>query len=243
MMAFASGVLGACLPLYGQIPVTDSADFSKDKQIAAITATVQIKNPEKNLIGSGVVIGRSEPFDVYVLTAHHVVQGSKRLEVAVFSKDSYPKPKSTFDRVTIVADEPGPADLALLRVSTSEAVPSVLKVCPADMVPATFTGLAVGCSFGRPPTTWTKKVPEKKLTLRKGRQDMSLSWEVDELPVQGRSGGPIIDGRSYVLGICSIANDQKCYFTHVDEIHRFLKSNGFRWLIEDKEDKDAKKTK
>ncbi len=46
---FVSGVLGALFALQGQIPVTDSADFSKDKQIAAITATVQIRNQRKKI--------------------------------------------------------------------------------------------------------------------------------------------------------------------------------------------------
>jgi S1-C subfamily serine protease len=53
---------------------------------------------------------------------------------------------------------------------------------------------------------------------------------------KGRSGGPLIDQRGFVIGICSGTSDGKGYFTHTHEIHRFLKQNAFDWLA----DKDTR---
>jgi hypothetical protein len=68
--------------------------------------------------------------------------------------------------------------------------------------------------------------------IRRPGEGAFAAWEVATAPVKGRSGGPLFDRRGFVLGIASGANLELGYFTHTEEIHRFLKSNALEWLAE-----------
>jgi hypothetical protein len=47
---------------------------------------------------------------------------------------------------------------------------------------------------------------------------------------EGRSGGPLVDKRGLLIGVCSGVSKDKAYFCHIDEINAFLERNGFDWL-------------
>jgi hypothetical protein len=152
--------------------------------------------------------------------------------VAVFFVDSYPKPKVIYRSAEIVAKQPGLADLALLRLPTVDKMPSLVRLCPVTLLPTgpEIPAMAIGCDAGKAPSCLLEKLGGKKSARRPEGKETSSFWEVDRKHVLGRSGGPLIDGRGYLLGICSGSNREKTYFTHIEEIHKFLKSNGFRWL-------------
>lgn len=218
----------------GQVPTIDSADFTAKAQIAAVTATVKIRNVAQNAEGTGALVGKNGPF-IYVVTAQHIVQGADRLEISVYSQESYPKAKAVYRSAQVVAESKLLADLALLRVATTDAMPGFVRVCPEREPPANrgFTGLAVGCSGGKPPTCLIERVAEKKTVRRPDSEETATFWEITRKNAEGRSGGPFIDRRGYLVGICSGTNRDKSYFTHISEIHAFLKRHGFRWLMED----------
>ena len=136
----------------GQIPAIESPDFAKDKQMTTVLATVRIQNLSKNLEGSGVFIGKSAAF-AYIFTSQHLIDGADRLEVAVFTKDSYPRPYKTYRSAEKAAEGRGLADLGLLRLAIREFEPSILRVCPEGKIPKAMplALLTAGCDTGTAP--------------------------------------------------------------------------------------------
>jgi S1-C subfamily serine protease len=223
--------LACVLLIPGQIETVPSVDFPKKAQMAAIAATMRVVNVSKRGEGSGVIVGRKGPF-VYILTAQHVVDGGERLEVATFSATSYPRPHRRYRTVSVVAKAGDLRDLALLRLTTNDPMPGSLSLCPARLVPdgKRLAALTVGCSGGEAPTCQVDEVVGKKLARREAGGKTAYFWEVAQAPAEGRSGGPLVDQRGYLLGVCSGTNKGKAYFCHTDEVRAFLKQSGFDWL-------------
>jgi hypothetical protein len=222
--------LASLLLLLGPIETVESPDFSRESQTSAVLATVRITNVSRESAGSGVIIGRKGSF-VYILTVHHVVEKADRLEMAVFSRDSYPKPAKVYSSVQLVARADDVRDLALLRVVTDDPMPGSLSLCPARLTPNQkgCKALCVGCARGEAPTCRITGI-EKKLVQREKMGKVTTMWETEEKQPEGRSGGPLVDGRGQLIGICSGRNREKSYFSHIEEIRNFLKANGFDWL-------------
>ena len=117
--------------------------------------------------------------------------------------------------------------VAPLPLRTREAAPTK---------EARFAVLTTGCDKGAAPSCLTDEVRGKKL-LRLGKDKASFFWESSKAPVVGRSGGPLVDSKGRVLGICSGNQEGHGYFTHLDEIHAALRREGSTWVVEGK-DKD-----
>ena len=100
-----------------------------------------------------------------------------------------------------------------------------------------LSALAVGWESGQAPTCLVEKGIRKKQARRPQEKETIAFWEVERKHVSGRSGGPLVDEKGYLIGICSGSNQEKGYFTHIEEIQRFLKRNGFRWLMEETSDR------
>ena len=222
------------LALPGQIEVTPTKNFSQEQQIKAIVATVSVVNEADKTQGSGAIVRQNGPF-VYVLTAAHIVGGAETVSVSLFSAKSYPKPERVVKRAEVVARAKN-SDVALLRFEMREPVPGVVSLCPLKLVPEdqAFPVLLAGCEQGQP--TCVEAAVQGKKQVRKPDVDTAtLIWEVGKKPPKGRSGGPLIDRRGYLLGLCSGTSAQKGYYTHIDEIHACLQQNGFRWLSKEED--------
>ena len=219
--------------LPGQIETTENPHFSRQLQVRAITATVRITNLAGKSDGSGVIVGKQGSF-VYILTAYHVVKGAEELEIEVFTEKSHPKAEAVYRSARVIAKSSALKDLALLRVVTEDPMPAILPLSPVAQVPkgAGFATLGTGCSQGGPPTEIVHNVLGRKKVSHKGGGETAYFWECAGTISQGRSGGPLIDKRGYVVGICSGTNGGKGYFSHAEEIHHFLKQNVFEWLCE-----------
>jgi Trypsin-like peptidase domain len=227
MLGFA-----ACLLLLpGQIETIESADFSAKAQTAALTATVRIRNLEVMAEGSGIILGRKGGF-VYILTAQHVIAKTKRLEIATFTAASYPRPARVYHSCVVVAQTNDLRDLALVRMVTDDKMPGSLPLCPARLAPdeKDFKALTVGCAADKPPTCLLETVGGKKRIRRQAEEEPAAFWEVGTENPEGRSGGPLVDKRGLLIGVCSGVNKDKAYFCHIDEINAFLERNGFDWL-------------
>ena len=206
-------------------------DSPKDVRAEAARATVRVTNASKGAEGSGVVVGRKGSF-VYVLTAHHVVDRGDDLAVATFAAGSG-RPHQVYRDVRVVARAGDGRDLALLRVVTDDPLPGKLALCPARRLPdgkGPFPALSVGCARGEAPTCRADRVTGRKRVRRGPGATPSLMWEVDGAQAEGRSGGPLVDNRGYILGVCSGTSGKRSYFCHADEVRAFLKANGFGWL-------------
>jgi S1-C subfamily serine protease len=213
-----------------ELPFLDSSDFTRELQQQAMAATVRITNKANRGEGSGVIVRQTGPF-VYILTANHVVEGADTVDVATFSPTSYPKPEQVYGQVQVVARAKGP-DLALVRLVTRDPMPGVLRLCPPDKAPAAgeFPALTCGLKDRQAPACWIDAVAGKQ-TVRKPTGEVSQVWELKRAPALGRSGGPLIDKRGYVIGIGSGRSDGKGYYAHLDEVYRFLKQNDQMKLI------------
>jgi S1-C subfamily serine protease len=220
----------------GVIETVDSPDFPKSSQEAAVTATVRVANVTKGTEGSGAVVGRGGPF-VYVLTANHVVEGAERLEVSTFSARSYPRPETVSSAADVLARS-AEADLAVLRLAAPDPPPGCLRVCPPALVPGAgnVPALGVGCPEGAP-TCVADVVRAKRRVRRPGAEGAASYWETERPVVKGRSGGPLLDRRGYLIGVAGGTNADRGYYSHPEEIHAFLRRNGLKWLYEDAQDK------
>ena len=83
----------------------------------AVTATVRVVNVTQSSEGSGVLLKHAGPL-VYILTANHVVNGAKQVEVATFTADSHPKAAAVYRKVEVIAQS-AEADLAVLRLTNA----------------------------------------------------------------------------------------------------------------------------
>jgi S1-C subfamily serine protease len=228
--------LALLLLVPGDIDVLDSKDFPKEAQVRAVTATVRVVNTAKGTEGSGVLLKRNGPL-VYVLTASHVVDGAKRLEVTTYSADSHPRPAAVYRTAEVIAQAAGP-DLAVLRLTTKDDMPGSVPVCPPSRIPEgkDFVALSVGCDGGAPAAA-LEDVKARRRVRRPGADAAVVCWETAKAPAKGRSGGPLLDRNGYLIGVESGAGDDKGYYVHVEEVHAFLKRNGLTWLYEEKPDK------
>ena len=194
---------------------------------------MRVVNPAKKSEGSGVIVGRTGAL-VYLLTADHVVAGADGVHVSLFAEKNDAKASKTYRNGRVIARSADRRDLALVRIAMDEKTLSVLRVCPVGAAPPIdhFPGFATGCSEGQAPTGVEYSTLIKRKAREKGDAESAYFWEAPGTITRGRSGGPLIDRRGLVVGICSGTNDGKGYYTHVDEIHRFFKQRGCDWLAE-----------
>jgi S1-C subfamily serine protease len=221
-----------------QFPVVDDGDFPADVQKSALAATVRVLNKERNVNGSGVVVGADDK-GVYVLTAGHLIEKGEHLVIEVFTATSYPKPSEVIEEVELVAKSDSLRDLVLVKLPPSKTPMAKLSLPAAETAaPKTpFKGLVVGCSGKNPPAVRVEQVIAARRARREKGQEPVLFWEVEGKQAAGQSGGPLVDGSGRVAGICSGNNKELGYFCHFEEIQAFLKEHQFQWLFEDNKKK------
>jgi V8-like Glu-specific endopeptidase len=217
--------------------LVEPEDVPKPLKDRALAATVRIINHTRRTEGSGVLIGRKDQ-STYILTAGHLLERGDRLEISTFSVSSYPEAERVYKKVEVVALTKDMRDLALLRLSGDDAPRRNLTLCPLPLLPKEkeFDALSVGCGFAAAPICVLEKVKGAKQVHRDEKMKPALFWETADEQTPGRSGGPLLDRRGRVIGIASGANDGKGYYSHAEEIYRWLKGTDFAFLAEDKED-------
>lgn len=218
----------------------DSKDFPREKQEAALAATAGIVHVPTNGEGTAVVVRYDkQKGEVFLLTAAHVVPPDpmdNRVNIDFYSPKTFPRPNlnATGTVLARMANE----DLAIIyAVVKPPADISVLRICPKDKLPTPeprhFPVLTVGCDGPmRTPRLLVDTVEDKRVPVKPNGAKV-LCWETKGVPAQGRSGGPLIDKRGYVMGICSGTENQRGYYTYILEIQRALSGAGFGWLMDD----------
>jgi hypothetical protein len=217
---------------------TESKDFPRDKQRASLEATVGLFQPASREEGTAVFVGYKNGV-AFLLTANHIVKpvpDGDRLRLELFTDKSYPKVHQAIETALLRARMPN-EDLALVVAPLKEPPPNVLRICPPGKLPRRerfpFPALTVGCddALGRP-RNLVDTVRGRKL-VKKPDGSAAVYWECERPQARGRSGGPLVDARGYLLGICSGVQNQHGYYTYIEEIYGALKREGYAWLYED----------
>lgn len=213
-------------------PIAERAALPEAAQWAAIEACPRlVARGSDESRATGVSIGNKDGY-AYVLTAKHAIGELETRQLEFFSRKTYPEPDRTLDGVRVELRLPTP-DLALLKVPIGETAVPTIPLAQLGERPKKFPfeAVSVGCTRGFPPTCRAERIDAKRAAKRPG-EGMAFFWELASPPVPGRSGGPLLDGRGRVIGICAAGRDGRGYYVHLDEILVGLKEAGFGWLAD-----------
>lgn len=188
-----------------------------DHKVAVMLATVRIDTGDG--FGSGVVIKQEGKDTAYILTANHIVDGARKIEVQTFSLISSPKPAKTYTGGKVIAQAKEP-DLALIRLPIDADVPGVLPLAPRDFDGKNFKALLGGCAADSPTCKETAVIAKKHIDVP--GVGKSWAWELAEAQATGKSGGPLADSQGRLIGIASKSSNDKGYCTHLDEIRTLI---------------------
>lgn len=210
-------------------------EIARDVRAQIIQSTVRIlavKVDGAQAVGAGIVVEQSvTASQVFVLTAWHVVADAHTIRLETFAlHDDYPSPSTSLTAVSVCSVNES-ADIALLCVRTKEEMPGVARLAPVTwMAGRSSKALSCGCSLGEPPTTWTMTIASDVSLNHRGRQ--AKFWRTNERePFQGESGGALVDERGLVIGICSMGKGNEGLYSHISEIHAFLKQTCLHSLL------------
>jgi S1-C subfamily serine protease len=159
-----------------------------------ITSTTYVQNwfmqvfPQKGT-GSGFVINP----DGQILTNNHVVQGASQLTVKLANQKEY--------KARVLARDPR-SDLALIRISASDKLPS-LHLGESDNLVVGQKVLAIGNPFGFQGTLTTGIVSslDRSIQTEDSRVPLEGMIQTDAAINPGNSGGPLLDSHGNVIGI------------------------------------------
>lgn len=224
MPVFALALL---LPLPGD-PTVPGTVFPADAQWAAVTACPKITIP-REASGTGVVVGVKGGF-AYLLTAAHVAKYDG-LFVEFTTRAAFPKAAWSAESPEVLARWPDP-DLALIRFPLGDKKVPAVPLAGAGQRPKRFpvTVWAVGVGGGEAAVVRVDQLRAKKY-IRRPDHEGAFFWETDHPPDLGRSGGPLLDERGRVIGLCTARMGNNGYYTHLDEIQAALTRGGYGWLV------------
>ena len=223
-------------------PYVESKDFPRAKQEAALAATAGIFIPTSRMEGTAVIVKHADSRITLLTAGHNVpVKDGIEVELELYTPKSYPNVHAKL-RGFVKARMPN-EDLAVVVAECKEA-PGVLSICPKAKLPIPelfpFPALTVGCDdvMGKPKCEADLVVGKQYIT--KPDRTAAQFWETQRAQAVGRSGGPLVDSRGYLMGICSGIKNKKGYYTYISEIHKALDNAGFRDLyLEDRKDQPA----
>lgn len=140
-------------------------------------------------LGSGFLINEQG----FILTNHHVVSGSQRLQVTMADQTQYEAKALDIDRSD---------DLALIQIAPKTKV-SYLHLGDSDHLQVGQKVLAIGNPFGFAGTLTTGVVSSIGRSIAAGQNDQKLEGliQTDAAINSGNSGGPLLDSSGNVIGI------------------------------------------
>ncbi len=229
---FLAAALAAFAPHLTPTPLAPAAVLPPDAQWAAAAATVRVSGGPTGPVASAVCL-EVKGGAAFLLTAGHAVPPGEGRLYAFFDRQSWPQPagETIGGEVLVRLAE---CDVALVKVAVRSAAPAAAPLAPPGARPKRFpaSAAAVGCPDGLPPWVRAETVVGKAFDPRRKPGDaQGFFWETATPPKPGMSGGPLLDGRGRVIGICTAAQGGKGYYAHLDEIHAGLIKAGYGWLV------------
>jgi len=204
-------------------PKTAGADA--DARLLACSVRLRIADPDGFSCGSGTIIDAREGLAL-ILTCGHIFrdsQGSGRIEVDLFG----PHPAQKVPGRLLRYDEKRDVGLLLIRtpgpVAVARVAPRGYRVQKGDAVVST------GCNHGADPTARHSHIAD----LNKYVGPPNL--EIDDQPVEGRSGGGLFTPDGLLIGVCNAADpaDREGLFAALGAIHAELDEANLAFVYQD----------
>ncbi len=178
-------------PTTGPPPTFEDAETAAAvaEKVATSTVFVEAASLFRGGGGSGVIYGE----DGYVITNHHVIDGSEQLHVTFSDGARFPAELIGSDPVT---------DLAVLRVSRSDLTPIEVGTSQYLAIgePAVAVGNPLGLEGGPTVTLGIISALDRSLNIPPGETLYGMV-QTDAPIAPGSSGGALVDGRGRLIGI------------------------------------------
>ena len=142
--------------------------------------------------GSGFIIHPQG----YILTAQHVIDNAKRIEIRLADMQRLP--------AKIVAAD-AQVDLALLKVQTDRELP-VLPLGDSDNVRVGEMAIVFGYPFGRESAMGLGIISRPGRTYHDSASYDFIQTDAGAYP--GGSGGPLLNSKGHVIGIITMASER-----------------------------------
>ncbi len=216
--------------------VQNLQNFPLRRQLNALKATVRIKGYGTRgsvSTGTGTLVGLDNT-SIWILTASHVVHKGVK-EVHVFWYDGRFSTKNPTPKKVVAQHVSG--DVALVRLFTTDKMPGYIPICPVGKEPkgwgfgGTAFGadsmrygfsrilcLSVGCDHGRNPSVNTFWVLGQ--TYKRTNYSTDYFTVTSREPAPGRSGGPLVSGDGYLVGVCVAGGGGEGVFATLKSIRR-----------------------
>lgn len=217
-----------------------SDKFDTNKQWHALSACARVEtlnNENSSSSGTAVAIGKRDGF-IYYLTANHVVKELGKKQLDLFNREFYRFPNKLKELNFPDADVAyrfNQADLAIIMVDVGKKKqqPPIVQIPKPWDRPRQFPfeAISIGCSGPRPPTCTLESIRGKTL-VRTTNEIGAFYWQTAEKTIAGRSGGPLIDQKGRLIGICAATQNNAGYYIHLDEIHAWLRTLNLQWIWE-----------
>jgi thiol-disulfide isomerase/thioredoxin/S1-C subfamily serine protease len=189
----------------------------------ASSARIRVTDEGGIYFGSGVVIDGTAGKSI-VLTCGHILRDVKpgsRIEVDLFEGKNF----HSFAGKIVKFDLD--ADVGLVSLQTSSAVPASPVAGAEDKVARGQNVLSIGCSRGELP------IIERLRVTMLNRYEGPDTIECTGVPVKGRSGGGLFTTNGRVVGVCTNADPQegRGVYAGLKPILQLLRNAGLEELI------------
>lgn len=203
------------------VVITDPAvqDFAK----LPFVARLRVTNGGVTDFGTGSVI-RSKDGHALIITVSHIFRKAdekSRITAELFNPKTGKIDTFVVGYNGIKKTDPE-ADIGLLEIHVNRVIPVLSIASPEDTLNVGQKVVSYGCGGGEPPTSlW------HKITMF-NRYTGPDTIECTGVPVQGRSGGALVDEQGRMIGITIAADqrDQRGLYTSLIPIRKFLERAG-----------------
>lgn len=139
-------------------------------------------------VGSGFILSQ----DGYIITNHHVIEGSKEITVTLYNKEKYLARLIGFDKKT---------DLALLKIDADYSL-AAAKIGDSDLVKIGNWAIIVGNPYGFGQSLSVGVVSAIGRNFTNGQIEEFI--QTDASINSGNSGGPMFNDQGEVIGVNAV---------------------------------------